>query len=580
MNSNSATRIRLILGAVILAGAVLVIKLYFVQIVHGDMYTAKADRQYVKPNTVIFDRGTIYFQTKDGTEVSAATVKDGFTLALNPKDIKDVPATYDMLARLDREKSLNLNLDRTSFIEKASKKDDPYEEVKKRLDRETGLAIAGQNIPGVNVYKDTWRTYPASSTAAQTIGIVGYGADNVVAGRYGLESYYENTLRRTADSANINFFAELFADIKKTVFHDGSLEGDVITSIEPSAQNYLEKVLADTEVKWHSDSLGGIIMDPNTGAIYAMASYPSFNPNNVSGVKDAKVFSNPLVENNYEMGSIMKPLTMAAGLDSGAITPSSTYNDKGFLEIDGRRIENYDGKGRGIVPMQEILSQSLNTGAAYIESKMGMEAFTKYFKSFGIGELTGIDQPNEQKGLVKNLDSSRDIEHATAAYGQGIAMTPIETVRALAVLANGGKLIHPHIASRIDYSLGTSKVIDATTAGPVVQVLKPETTDEVTRMLVTVVDKALKKGEVKMEHYSIAAKTGTAQIADHVNGGYYKDRYLHSFFGYFPAYKPRFIVFLYHVNPKNVEYASETLTPPFIDLAKFMISYYELPPDR
>lgn len=569
MNSNSIIRIRVLLGFVVFFALVLVGKLYMLQIIDKKIYTDKADRQYVKPNTVVFDRGSIYFQMKDGTEVGAATVKQGFVLAMSPRLVKDATSTYDQLSKI-------VSVDRQSFFEKAAKQNDPYEELKKRLDAATGTAIATAAIPGIRVYKDAWRVYPADSTAANTIGLTGFKGDTI-AGRYGLESYYEDVLTRTASSTTMNFFAELFSDIQKTVFSDKPLQGDVVTTIEPSVQGYLEKLLVDTKTKWQSDEIGGIVIDPNTGAVYAMASVPTFNPNDVSSVKNPKVFSNPLVENNYEMGSIVKPLTMVAGIDSGTITPTSTYDDKGFLVLNGKRIENWDHKGHGVLPMQEILSQSLNMGSAYIAAKMGKELFSSYFLRFGLGDLTGIDQPNEQKGLVGNLRSPRDIEHATAAYGQGIAMTPIATVRALSILANGGKLIQPHIAQRIDYTTGLSKTIAV--ADPV-QVVKPESASDVTSMLVKVVDTALKKGQVKMEHYSIAAKTGTAQIADHVNGGYYTDRYLHSFFGYFPAYKPRFLVFMYQVYPKNVQYASETLTDPFIDMTKFLLTYYEIPPDR
>ncbi|MEY2664497.1 MAG: hypothetical protein RIT04_305 [Candidatus Parcubacteria bacterium] len=572
MKSLATTRIRILLGIVAAVAGVLILKLYSVQIVHGDEYAKKADMQYVKPNTVLFDRGSIFFQTKDGTEVGAATVKDGFTLAVIPTEIKDAStasAAYDLVSKI-------VTVNRTNFIEKATKKNDPYEEIQKRIPNTEGLAIAALNIPGVRVYKDTWRIYPANTTAAQTIGLVGFQG-NTVAGRYGLESFYEKILGRTAASSQVNFFAELFTDIRKTVFTDQPVEGDVITSIEPSVQNYLEKMLIATEAKWQSDSLGAIVINPNTGAIYAMGALPSFNPNDVSKVKNPAVFSNPLVENNYEMGSIIKPLTMAAGIDSGAVRAETTYNDKGFIELNSKRINNWDGKAHGITSMQDILSQSLNVGSAFIASKMGNETLRTYFMHFGIGTTTGIDQPNEQKGIISNLKSTRDVEYATAAFGQGIAMTPIATVRALSILANGGKLLRPHIASRIDYAVGTSKVVDG---GEPVQVLKTETTDEVTRMLVNVVDKVMKHGEAKMEHYSIAAKTGTAQIANPAGGGYYKDRYLHSFFGYFPAYKPQFLVFMYHVYPKGAQYASETLTDPFLDMAKFLINYYQIPPDR
>ena len=569
MNSNSIFRIRLIVIGICCCALIIVGKLYWIQIAQGETYSEKADRQYVRPAISNFDRGSIFFTSKDGIKVAAATIKDGYTLSINPKLIKDPINVYEALSQY-------LKIDKASFIDKASKTGDSYEEIQKKIDRTIGQSIAALKIPGVDVQKENWRIYPGDSLAAQTIGIIGLDKQNKLAGRYGLESYYENLLTRTTLSSNVNFFAELFSGIKKSVFEGGE-EGDIQTTIEPTVESYLEKTLIDTKKKWQSDSIGGIIMDPKTGEIYAMAQLPTFNPNDLSNIKDVGIFSNSLVEDVYEMGSIIKPLTMASGIDSGVITAKSTYKDEGFLTLSGRKISNYDGKARGVIPMQEILSQSLNVGVAYIVSKMGSENFSEYFLKFGFGEKTGIDQPNEQKGLVKNLVTQRDVEVATASYGQGIAMTPIQTIRGLSVLANGGMLITPHVAKTIEYTDGTSQ--EAQFPEPT-RVLKKETVDDVTNMLIEVVDTALKKGEVKMEHYSIAAKTGTAQIADPVNGGYYDDRYLHSFFGYFPAYNPKFIVFLYHVHPKGAEFASETLTDPFIQLAKLLINYYEIPPDR
>ena len=277
------------------------------------------------------------------------------------------------------------------------------------------------------------------------------------------------------------------------------------------------------------------------------------------------------------MGSIIKPLTMASGLDSGAVKPDSTYYDAGRIHVDGYTISNYDGLARGTVPMQQILSQSLNVGAAHIASIMGKDAFRKYFLNLKLGTETGIDLPNETYGLVKNLQSPRDVEYATASFGQGIALTPIETVRALSTLANKGVLSTPHIAKRIEYDNGKVSEIGFP---PGERVFSETTTDDVTRMLVKVVDEALAGGTVALSHYSIAAKTGTAQIADPVNGGYYDDRFLHSFFGYFPAYDPQFLIFLYTVEPKDVRYASQTLTDPFMELVRFLINYYNVAPDR
>ncbi len=570
MNSNLVLRIRIIIGCVFFVALVIVVKLSFVQIIQGSDYSLKADKQYIKPPTSNFDRGSIFFTSKDGLKIAAATIKDGYNLSINPKLIKNPEQVYNALSQY-------LNVDKDSFIIKASNIASSHTEIQKKMKIPLGQSIAALRIPGLDAVKDSWRIYPANFLAANTIGLIGLDKDDKLEGRYGLESYYEDTLSRKSSTANINFFAELFSGIKKSVFNGTTKEGDIVTSIEPTVQSYLEQTLLDTQKKWRSDSIGGIIMDPKTGQIYAMAELPTFNPNDLSNVSDARIFSNTLVENVYEMGSIMKPLTMAAGIDSGAVTPTSTYNDAGFLLLNNKKISNYDGKARGVIPMQEILSQSLNVGAAYISLKMGLKEFSKYILSYGVGEKTGVDQPNEQKGIIKNLITGRDVEVATISYGQGVALTPIQMTRALSVLANDGKLITPHIVKDIEYQDGSSEDVKVPTP---VQVLKKETTDDVTAMLIKVVDTALKKGQVKMEHYSIAAKTGTAQIADPVNGGYYNDRYLHSFFGYFPAYNPKFIVFLYHVYPKGAEYASETLTDPFISLTKLLINYYEIPPDR
>lgn len=565
-SNNNSIRIRIVLAGAIVGALVLLGKLYSVQIINGTAFTEKANRQYEGRSAPLFDRGTIFFTSKDGTKVSAATIQEGVSLAISPKSLDDGEETYQKLKQFAA-------IDKDVFFEKAAKKDDPFEELNKHLEGKTGEDIQALKIPGVLVYRDAWRTYPAQRLASHTIGLMGYQGTEF-RGRYGLEKEYDDVLVRNAKGQFRNFFAEIFAGASTTV-HGTS--GDIVTTLEPSVQNHIETVLADTKSKWQSEEIGAVVMDPVTGEIIAMAALPDFNPNDVSKEKNAKVFSNPLVESAYEMGSIIKPLTMAVGIDTKSITQNTTYDDKGTLTIDKKKISNYDGKARGVIPMQEILSQSLNVGIAFIVQRTGNDAITKYFKSFGFGELTGIDQPNETKGLSRNLSSTRDIEHITMGYGQGISMSPIATTRALAVLANGGLLITPHIVKSIDHDSGTSEEIKQKEG---VRVLSKETTDTVTKMLVEVVDKALRHGDVKMDRYSIAAKTGTAQIADPINGGYYKDRYLHSFFGYFPAYDPKYIVFMYQIYPKNVQYASETLTYPFIDIAKFLINYYEIAPDR
>lgn len=571
MNSEINLRIRILLVFPCIFAVVIIARLYYLQIISGEQYTVKADNQYIRNSDNLLDRGTIFFQGKEGVRAAGAIMKDGYTLVINPKKIEDIQYTFEALSQF-------IDIPKEEFIAKANK-DDQYEEIKKRLSKEVGISIQGLKLKGVSVIKENWRVYPGGSISAQTIGITGYGNSDTIAGRYGLESYYENVLGRSRSGQSVNFFAELFSDIKNGITLNEESKGDIVASIDPAVQSYTETILKKVKDTWKSDSIGAIIMNPKNGEIYTMASLPSFDPNNLKEVKDVKLFSNPLVENVYEMGSIIKPLTMAVGIDTGAINADSTYNDTGFMMLNGKRIANYDGKARGVISVREVLGQSLNVGAATVALKVGNERFSEYFKSFGLGEKTGIDQPNETKGIIDNLNSTRDIEHATASYGQGIAMSPIETIRALSVIANGGMLIKPHIVNSIEYIDGrTENLLD----GESLRVIESDTATDVTKMLVSVVDNSISKAhpDIKMEHYTIAAKTGTAQIADHVNGGYYSDRYLHSFFGYFPAYDPKVIVFIYQVYPKGAQYASETLVDPFTEITKFLISYYDIPPDR
>jgi cell division protein FtsI/penicillin-binding protein 2 len=561
------SRIRLLLGVAILIAVVLIARLYMIQIVYGDTLSQKAERQYIKPNTNLFDRGSISFKTKKGEKIGAATLQSGYTLVLNPSVIKESADIYNNL-------SFVLDISEEDFLDRVKKSNDPYEELARRLSKEDKDRIEAMNLEGVSLYKERWRFYPGKNLAAEVLGFVSWKGDELL-GQYGLERQYEDLLNRNTETVYANFFVEILSDINQ-VIEGKENQGSIVTTIEPFVQDTVEKELAKLREKWKSDLVGAIIMNPKTGEIRTMAVNPTFDLNKFNEVDDFSLYGNPLVEGVYEMGSIVKPLTMAIGLDTGVITPESTYDDKGKITSNGYTIYNYDKKARGVVSMQEILNQSLNTGAAYIAEKVGNNTFADYVKNF-FGDKTGIDLPNEQSSLLSNLDSKRKIEIMTASFGQGIALSPISITRALASLGNGGKLVTPYVVESVDYKIGITKNI---TPQKEKQIFSKKTSEEISRMLVKVVDEALLGGEVALPHYSIAAKTGTAQIANREIGGYYDDRYLHSFFGYFPAFDPEFIVFLYNVNPKGVDYASQTLTEPFMNITKFLINYYEIPPDR
>ncbi|MDQ3089615.1 MAG: penicillin-binding protein 2 [bacterium] len=551
---------------------ILVGKLYTVQIVRGDAFQEKAQHQYVATATY-FDRGTIYFSPKEGALIPAATLKNGLILAINPQllsKVSDINLAYEKINKI-------VPIDKEIFLKKAAKTTDPYEEIARKLPIDIDRKIENLEIPGVTTYKHKWRLYSSDEMAAHTLGFIGYKGDDL-SGRYGLERFYENVLGRSGDDAFVNFFAEIFSNIKKGVTEGESLEGDIVTTIEPTIESFLEEELKKVNETYRSEFTGGIVIDPKTGEIYAIAMDPTFNSNDLNTVKDPAIFSNKFVEDRYEMGSIIKPLTLAAGIDAGAITRRTTYNDTGCQTLNKKTFCNYDLKSHGSnVTMQTVLNKSLNTGVAFAVNRMGNNVFREYLLKFGLGSTTGIDLPNEGSSLISNLNTKRDLEMAQASFGQGIALTPLITVRALSALANGGTLITPHLVKEIKYNIGTSKKIEYPVGE---RVLKPETSEEISRMLTEVVDTSLRGGLVKLPNYSVAAKTGTAQIAKSGGGGYYEDRYLHSFFGYFPSYDPKFLIFLYTYNPKDVKYASETLTDTFINMTKFLINYYDIPPDR
>jgi len=570
---NLVIRLRILSALIIFIGVILTARMYQLQVMQTDQFQARGESQYVHTKTDLYSRGSIFFSTRDGTELSAAAIQTGYVLAVNPKRVTlphdEFCNTINAAYALDVEKC----------IERAGLSHRTYVELAQQIPNELADPIKELNLAGAYLYKDQWRYYPGGSVAARSVGFVGLTGeeDAQLRGKYGLERQYDDVLYKERQVLSINFFAELFSNLGDLVYEKkGPRTGDVVTTLEPSVSRMLDTVLYETNEKYDSKLTGAIVMDPSTGEIVAMNAVPGFDLNDKSNAT-IEQFQNPLVENVYEFGSTIKALTMAAGLDSGVIVPSTTYYDAGFLTLDKYTIRNYDGRGRGTVPMQEILNQSLNTGVSWVVTQMGKDSFREYFKSLKLGSETGVDLPNEAYGLVANLDSPRDVEYATASFGQGIALTPIAVTRALAALGNGGNLVTPHLVKKIRYDDGEVKEIRYPKG---TQVFSAATSEEISRMLTVVVDDALSGGTVALPNHTIGAKTGTAQIADPVNGGYYDDKFLHSFFGYFPAYDPKFIVFMYTVEPKGVKYASQTLTAPFMDITKFLINYYSIPPDR
>jgi len=570
MRAQFRSRIRLILAFVFLAALCILLRLYFVQIVHGDDYAQKADRQFSSGSSGLFDRGVIYFTRKDGTLISAATLSTGFLVAINPQLLANPESAYAALQTV-----VPNIVTHDAFLAAATKKAQVYIEVAHHLSDAQSQALAEKNIAGVQVLRERWRYYLGGSLASQSIGIVSFGSGDTLVGQTGLEKNYDDTLARTGDSLYKNFFAELFSNVGNLlVAAKDAREGDIVTTIEPEVQTRLQNDLANVTQKYSSKESGGIIMDPATGAILAIANYPSYDGNDLSSV-DPKLLGDPLVESVHEFGSIMKPLTMTSGLDAGVITPASTFTDPGCITVDTRKICDWDLKAKGVLPMEQIILQSLNVGASWVATQLGQDKFRDYFTKL-FGAKTGIDLPNEGHALLGNLSTTQQVNFDNMSFGQGIAVTPIQMIRALGAIANGGVMVAPHLASAVRLNSGIERKIDwdQTTS-----VFSATAAHETTQMMTAVVDEKLQNGKARIPTMSVAAKTGTAQLTNG-QGGYYDSRYFHSFVGFFPSYNPRFIILLYTNDPHGVTYASDTLSPTFLDLTHFLIDYYVVPPDR
>ena len=550
-------RIKLVSTIVAIIFVAIAIRVFVLQVIDYREYKERALRQQKSPVADGVARGEIFMQ-KHTERVSVASTESGWLLAVNPQKVIDPCALYSEL-----EKLMALTLSREEFIRRASKKNDPHEIIEHHISAQVRQSIESLKIVGIEFLPERWRVYPAGDFASHLLGFI--DAEGV--GRYGVERAYEDSLSKEPEKDFSFFASDSF----------GSPEGaSLLLTIDAGIQTKAEEITRQIQKAYDAKSAGVLIINPKTGKVIAMAAAPSYDPSAYAKVKNISIFSNPFVESLFEMGSVVKPLTMAAAVDAGVVTTESTYVDTGERKIEDAVIKNFDGKARGRVNIQEILSQSLNLGAVHLMELLGKDRFRDYIRGFGIGERTGIDLPSEAVGNTANLESPRFLEYATASFGQGISMTALELVRALSSIANGGFLVDPYIIEEV---IVRGSALDSKSDSPKRRVIKEETARTVTRMLVEVVDKKLANGKGKIPGYAVAAKTGTAQMA-RTDGRGYSDEFLHSFFGYGPAFDPEFMVFLFLERPQGIRYASESLTQPFREIIQFLFSYFEVVPDR
>ncbi|HTY39668.1 MAG TPA: penicillin-binding protein 2 [Candidatus Paceibacterota bacterium] len=536
-------RLAVITGILALIYGALLFRLYDLQVRHGETYVVRAESQ--TSGILPADRGTVYFTDKNGKELAVATNKNLPRIFAIPKELDDpLEAAYEVAAAIGQPIA--------DLLAQFSKKNDSYELIERRASDDDATHVGNLEIKGIYVEEFPERVYPFSTLAAHVLGFVGPSdktPDDV--GRYGLEAFDQDRL------------AGKPGELKDGHIVPPTPGEDVTLTIDPNIQLEAERLLAGL-IQEHNAKAGTVIVEePKTGRILAMGSNPTFDPNNY---RDYKVegFLNPAVQAIYEPGSVFKVITMAAGIDAGKITPQTTYNDTGVLIENGAKIMNWDHKAYGLQTMTNVIEKSLNTGAAFAERTMGGTIFRKYLTAFGFGEKTGIDLPGEVAGDFHQLTSNApNIVYATASYGQGVAVTTIELINAVSAIANGGLLMRPYI--------------DATQKPEVIRrVISPETAAAVTGMMVSAVDKAV---IARLDSYTLAGKTGTAFVPDFKTHTY-TDQVINTYVGFGPTSDPRFVILIRLDEPEGAPLAGLTVVPAFRDLAQFILTYYDIPPDR
>ncbi len=539
------SRLTLLTAVFVLGYSVLIFNLYNLQLYNGQYYLVRAESQYAASDILTAARGTIYFTDKNGNHLPAVSNKDFSFVYAVPKMIEDPTETANRLADA-------LGRPVGDLLKQLSKPNDTYELIQKKLPKDAVAKLTEARLKGVYVAIEPERFYPFGALAAHVLGFVAPNPhDPGQSGRYGMEEYYDDRLAGTPGQVQGN----------KVVAPDAGK--NVVLTIDPNIQIEAEHILNDLVSKYSASGGAFIVAEPKTGKVLAMGANPSFDPNSYSGY-EIGMFLNPITQALYEPGSVFKVITMAAGIDAGKITPETKYFDNGQITVSGKTIKNWDLKAHGWMTMTEVIENSLNTGSSFAEAKTGDANFRDYVTKFGFGEKTGINLPGELRGNIRALGPhAPSIAFAAASFGQGISVTPIEMISALAALANGGKLMRPYLNAD-----DSPQVIR--------QVVGEEAAQKVTGMMVSAVDKA---NVASIKGYSLAGKTGTAQVPDLKNGGY-TDKVIDTYIGFGPTSDPRFIILIRLNQPSGGVHAAETVVPAFRELAQFILNYYNIPPDR
>ena len=545
----------------------ILIKLYVLQIARYSTYVALAENQHSSTTELAAKRGEIFLQDENEPYPIAVNRELQMAYAV-PREMNDINEAANKL-------SDTLGLDQEFVKEKLSNPNDMFEILKHKLSDDEVRKIKDAKIAGVYLMPENFRYYPAGELAAQVVGFVGSNGDQQ-RGMYGIEAYWEKELKGEAGMRNQESDSRgSWIPVSDRSVQETKDGPDIILTINHTVQFEVEKILKQAIDGFKADSGTIIVMDPKTGKILAMANQPSFNPNEFSSTEDISRFASPAVSSPYEVGSVFKAFTEAIGIDDGKINADSTYSDTGVVKEAGYEIHNSDMKANGTQTMTEVLEKSLNTGVIYIEKLVGNRVFADYVERFGFGEKSGIDLPGEVPGNTKNLDNpNTTINFFTAAFGQGISITPLQLISGYGALANKGVLMKPQIVDKLRYSDGHEEEIKSE---EVRRVISESSARQISEMLRAVVTNGHGK-RADVPGYLVGGKTGTAQVAKSDAKGYVEGINIGSFAGYAPTNDPKFVVLVKMVDPKTVQWAESSAAPTFGQVMKFLLEYYKVQP--
>lgn len=567
-------KIRILSVIFIVLFAILIARLFYWQVVEGSELSDEAKNQYNSSQVVSAPRGNII--ADDGSYwVVRMQV---WQMWANPRQLNETPSeianklapffvtdTSDKTSLLSETLKLE-NLLSKSGVSWVALEQKVSDDVKRNIE-----ALKIQGI-GFNPQEDSY--YPEASSAAQLLGFVGKDGTGSDIGYFGLEGYYDLPLSGKPG----------FVGGQKDALGSPILTGDTAqvtavpgvdlkTNIDKRIQTLIEAKLSDGIQKYGAAGGSVTIMDPVTGDIMAMASLPSFDPASYSAYSDS-LFKNPVISDTFEPGSIFKPLIMAAGIDSGVVTPDTECDICGGpLQVDNYLIRTWNNKYTPNLSMTNVIVNSDNVGMSFVGQKIGADTLYDYLTKFGIGQKTGIDLQGEAAPKLRQKGTWNDVDLATASFGQGVAVTGIEMVRALSAIANGGYLVTPKVVASTQGDGWEEK----TKSDPPVRIISQEAAQEVTQMMVD----AANNGEAKwcrIPGFDVAGKTGTAQIP--VAGHYDSTNTNHSFIGFAPADHPKFVMLVTLKSPTSSPWAAETAAPLWYSIAKNLFPYLGITPSQ